>query len=180
MLRSSTDLKGFEIPRCEDKVIASLFVDDTAAFLSESDNLSDLLYLLHKWCQASSAKFNAEKTEIIPVGSVEYRAQVLQSHCLNPNDTDFPDSTRVLANGESVHYLWAHIGNHTNNSEPWLPLIEKIESILGRCLEFYPTIEAKCYQAQLTIGAITQYMTQANGMPTYITKWLQKIQSEFL
>jgi hypothetical protein len=86
----------------------------------------------------------------------------------------------VVRDGESARYLGARIGNHTNELEPWLPIVERIELILDHCAEGHPTLEAKRHQIQLTIGAITQYLTQANGMPESTTKQLVKIQKQFL
>ncbi|KIK58101.1 hypothetical protein GYMLUDRAFT_144029, partial [Collybiopsis luxurians FD-317 M1] len=73
LIRSTPSLKGFEIPGMSTPIKASLFADDTVTYLSKYDKFSDLLSLLDLWCSASSAKFNVEKTEIIPVGSEEYR-----------------------------------------------------------------------------------------------------------
>ncbi|KIK62322.1 hypothetical protein GYMLUDRAFT_125044, partial [Collybiopsis luxurians FD-317 M1] len=173
-------LRGFEIPGMSTPIKASLFADDTATYLSKSDKFSDLLHLLQLWCNASSAKFNVEKTEIIPVGSVAYRNELIHTSKLNPEDGGFPAGTRILNDGESVRYLGAHIGNHTKETTPCLPLIECIESILDHCAESHPTLEAKRHQIQLTIGAITQYLTQANGMPGHVAKHLLSIQKEFL
>ena len=78
MLRQST-LKGYQIPRNEEKLIANLFADDTMTFLSEEDSFVDLQTVLDHWCQASTAKFNVSKTEIIPIGSNEFRKTVIES-----------------------------------------------------------------------------------------------------
>ena len=143
LMRSSPTIQGFKIPHLEERVISALFADDAAAYLSKHDKLSDLLIILDTWCLASSAKFNVGKTEIIPVGSKEYWAEVAETRKLNLEDEGFPVGSHVLTDGESARYLGAHIGNNTNDSTPWLPLVERIESILNWCLESYPTFEAK-------------------------------------
>ena len=63
MLRLS-NLKGFEIPGARDKLITTLFADDTTVFLSKFDKFRDLKAILNKWCIASGACFNVSKTEI--------------------------------------------------------------------------------------------------------------------
>jgi hypothetical protein len=68
-LRNSDKLKGYNIPGITDKIIVNLYADDTTIFLSELDKYSDLETILSKWCCASGAKFNLEKTEIIPIGT---------------------------------------------------------------------------------------------------------------
>ena len=55
MLRLS-NLKGFEIPGVENKLITTLFADDTTVFLSQFDKFTDLESILNKWCIASGAQ----------------------------------------------------------------------------------------------------------------------------
>ena len=68
MLRKS-NLKGFEIPGVQERLIAKLFADDTSVYLSEFDKFSDLETILNKWCIASGACFNVNKSEGIPMGT---------------------------------------------------------------------------------------------------------------
>ena len=72
LLRESPDLAGFDIPGIRDKLIVSLYADDTTIYLSESDSYAALQNILSRWCTASGAKFNLEKTEIIPIGTEEH------------------------------------------------------------------------------------------------------------
>ncbi|KAE9395179.1 hypothetical protein BT96DRAFT_1044975, partial [Gymnopus androsaceus JB14] len=59
------------------QLIMNLFADDTSAFLDATDNLEDLQKILDKWCLASGAKFNLGKTNIIPIGTEEFRKVVI-------------------------------------------------------------------------------------------------------
>jgi len=68
MLRKS-NLKGFEIPGVQERLIAKLFADDTSVYLSEFDKFSDLEAILNKWCIASGARFNVNKLEGIHMGT---------------------------------------------------------------------------------------------------------------
>lgn len=72
MLRKS-DLTGYQIPGARDRLITTLFADDTTVYLSEGDSVASLEEMLDKWCKASGAKFNLDKTEIIPIGTEKYR-----------------------------------------------------------------------------------------------------------
>ena len=69
MIRTSNNLKGLKIttPSETHKAILSLFVDDAMVFLAEDDPPKTLFEILEKWCQASSTKFNNNKTIIIPI-----------------------------------------------------------------------------------------------------------------
>ncbi|KAE9391839.1 hypothetical protein BT96DRAFT_831491 [Gymnopus androsaceus JB14] len=99
---------------------------------------------------------------------------------LSCNDNPIPADIRLVPEGQSSRILGAHIGNNTNEMEPWLPIVERIETILERCSEMHPTMEAKRHMINLTMGSITQYLTAANGMPEHIVKRLTKLQSTFL
>ena len=68
-LREDPDLVGLQIPGIEEKIIVSMFADDTNLYLKNQDCMDHVQTLLNKWCHASGAKFNIEKTEIIPLGS---------------------------------------------------------------------------------------------------------------
>jgi exonuclease III len=73
MLRSDANLKGHQIKGRRDKLIVNLFADDTLIYLGPGDKMGDLQTTLDKWCAASGAKFNEEKTEVIPLGSPAQR-----------------------------------------------------------------------------------------------------------
>lgn len=79
MLRLSS-LKGFEIPGVENKLITTLFADDTTVFLSQFDKFTNLESILNKWYIASRACFNVSKAEIIPIGNPLYRKEVITAH----------------------------------------------------------------------------------------------------
>ncbi|KAJ7167391.1 hypothetical protein C8R43DRAFT_1161064, partial [Mycena crocata] len=179
MLRNS-DLKGYKIPKVLDKVITKLFADDTTVYLAEGDKFSDLQVILDKWCAASSAKFNVGKTEVIPIGSLEHRAQVIETRQLCPEDIVLPDTIHIAKDGEAVRILGAQVGNNTENHTMWTPTIEKIDSALERWGRSHPTLEARRHIAQITFGSMTQYKTQVNGMPKSVEKILVKKQREFM
>jgi len=71
MIRKS-NIKGFEIDGAKDRLVTTLFADDTTVYLSIKDSYNDLRNILTKWCRASGAKFNDEKTVIIPVGTPDF------------------------------------------------------------------------------------------------------------
>jgi hypothetical protein len=80
------NLTGITIPGVEEKIIVSMFADDTNLYLGKNDRIEHVQKILKEWCQASGAKFNHEKTEIIPFGSETHRTQVILTRKLNPQD----------------------------------------------------------------------------------------------
>jgi len=77
LLRNSPNLQGYSIPSVTQKIIVSLYADNTTIYLSKMDSYSELLEILMKWCTARSAKFNIERTEIIPTGTKPHRQRVV-------------------------------------------------------------------------------------------------------
>ncbi|KAJ7616837.1 hypothetical protein DFH06DRAFT_899171, partial [Mycena polygramma] len=179
MLRMS-DLKGYSVPRILEKVVVKMFADDTTVYLDEGDSFDELQRLLEKWCLASSAKFNVSKTEIIPVGSPEYRDSVIQARQLNENDSPIPANIHIAKDGESVRILGGHVGNKISDFAMWTPVVEKIDAALARWDQLHPTLEGRCQIVQITIGAMTQYLTQVNEMPKHIFKHLVRAEREFM
>ncbi|KAI9056416.1 hypothetical protein FKP32DRAFT_1549724, partial [Trametes sanguinea] len=72
MIRKS-NIKGMNIPNLREALKATLFADDTTAFLCEDDDFQDLQKILDTWCGAAKARFNIKKTEVIPIGTEEFR-----------------------------------------------------------------------------------------------------------
>jgi exonuclease III len=85
-LRSDPNLKGFSIPGTNEKLITNLFADDTTLFLNKDDRMDDVQRILNEWCSASGAKFNIEKSEVIPLGSEQHRHRVVETRKINPRD----------------------------------------------------------------------------------------------
>jgi hypothetical protein len=68
MLRKSR-IHGLHFPEVQERILSCLFADDTTVFLSDRDTMRELTEILTKWCKASGAKFNIEKTIVIPLGA---------------------------------------------------------------------------------------------------------------
>jgi len=59
-IRKDKNLKGYKIPRIEEKVIINLYTNDTNLFLDKDDNMDYVHTILEEWYRASGAKFNTE------------------------------------------------------------------------------------------------------------------------
>ena len=91
MIRNAEHIKGYKILDAKEKLAINLFVDDTVLYLSSEDSYKEVQVILDKWCEASGAKFNKEKTEIIPIGTKAYWEQLIQTHRLNQTDQPIKD-----------------------------------------------------------------------------------------
>ena len=118
MLRQS-EIKGYSIPGAKEKLIANLFADDTTTFLSEGDSFNVLQTILQRWCTTSTAKFNTQKTEIIPIGKPEYRSKVLETRQISEGQEKIPEQIHISKDGEAVRILDAWMGNGVSTEDVW-------------------------------------------------------------
>ena len=181
LLRNDPDLRGLQVPGLSERIIAKLLADDIALYLSLLDRFDHVLLILRSWCQVSGAKFNIEKTEIIPIGSPAHRASIHNLRKINPLDqSDFDPRIRIAPDGTAVRYLGAWIGNDVNEATPWEAVIDKIVKSLTLWKKAYPSMTGRKLIVQSVIGGYTQFLSKAQGMPVDIEDALTKIIRDFL
>lgn len=179
LLRKSS-LMGVKTPDGLQRLITSLFADDTTVYLSASDNFEDLLTILTKWCRVSGAKFNTQKTVILPMGSTTFRNDLILTRKSNNNFPPLPDDIKIAKDGEPVRVLGAFVGNNIQQCSIWTPTVEKIQSVLEYWTRSHPTQDGKRLIVGMEVGGRTQYLTKVQGMPKDIEKQLQKIIRKFM
>jgi len=180
LLRKSPDLQGYSIPGVEQKIIVSLYADDTTIYLLKTDSYAELLKILTKWCIASGTKFNIEKTEVIPTGTKPHRQHVVASRRINAMDPPLPQEIKISEDGTAVRNLGAWIGNEVKEVTPWEPVLDKVRSTLRHWNKGHPTLDAKRHIVQMFAGGMTQFLTKAQGMPRQIEDALVKIIHSFI
>ena len=180
-IRSDDDIKGIKIPGVEEKVIISLYADDTNLFLNKEDSMDHVYEILEGWCKASGAKFNIEKTEIVPIGTPDHRQRMTETRKLNETDqAPLDPKIRIAEDKEAIRILGAWIGNDTNAATPWEPTMDKINKSLERYSKTHPTLYGRRAIAQMIIGGCTQFLTQAQGMPKHIENTLISMTRKFM
>ncbi|KAF9472508.1 hypothetical protein BDN70DRAFT_818558, partial [Pholiota conissans] len=178
MLRQSP-LLGFKTPSMPERIVVTMFADDTTVYLTMGDDIQILTVILDNWCAASGAKFNIEKTEFVPIGPEPYRLQLIQTRKLCINAAELPAYINIAGEGEAKHFLGAWIGNGTNQEGIWSTTVEKIQSRLLQWEKTMPTIEGRRIIIQWIIGGMTQYLTNVQGMPKAICKTINSICNKF-
>jgi ribonuclease HI len=181
MIRHDASLNGITIPGLDRNILVTMFADDTTLYLNKHDRFDTAQAILDRWCKVSGAKFNIEKTEIIPIGTIEHRATVTAARKINPHDQN-PLSERIhIANdGDAIRSLGAWIGNHVDDIAPWELILDKIHKGLNRWRPTRPTLHGRQTIIQTVVGGHTQFLTKAQGMPTEIENALTKIIRDFL
>lgn len=127
------------------------------------------------------SQFNIEKTEIVPIGSEDFRTRVSNTRKINPQDINPLDAhIHIAVDGEAIRSLGAWIGNNTNDMAPWEPILDQIKKDLHRWNRNKPTLHGRKTIIQAIIGGRTQFLTKAQGMPSAIETALTKIMRSFM
>lgn len=182
LFRKDPEVHGLNIPGLLEKIIIRLFADDTNLYLSKRDRVDHIQKILERWCKASGAKFNIDKTEIIPFGTETYEQRTLTTRKINQEDQEtVPENIRITEDGgEAVRILGAWIGNKTEDHTPWENIINKVEEKLTRWEKIHPMLNGRRLITQAIIGGHTQFLTKAQGMPTKIEETISKMITKFI
>lgn len=115
-------------------LLFDMAIEPLACMLRAAPNLHgyQIQDILKLWCETSGAKFNLNKTEILPIGSKEHRAATIRNRRLNDDDDPWEDKIRIAEDGNPIRSLGAWIGNDLTTATPWEPIIDKITKCLAR------------------------------------------------
>jgi hypothetical protein len=130
--------------------------------------------LLDDWCIVSTAKFNVKKTEVLPIGSPEFRRSVITTRRTKEESGPIPEGIKIVKEGEAVRILGAWFGNKVDAEGPWTRLLEHIDMCLEQWEKSHPTMEGWRLIVQMIVGGMTQYLTQVQGMPSNIESKLRR------
>ena len=159
-LRNDPEVHGLTIPGLDKKLVINLFADDTTLYLSDKDRFDTIEPKLRAWCEASGAKFNIKKTEIIPLGTLTHRNAVITMRKINQQDqTQLDQRIHIAKEGEAVRSLGAWIGNHATDLTPWEIMLDKMRKKLEIWGRYNPTLYGKHLIIQVIIGGHTQFVT---------------------
>ncbi|KAF5330225.1 hypothetical protein D9611_010656 [Ephemerocybe angulata] len=174
-------LKGLQYEGVEERMILSnLFADDTTVFLSEDDDFGVLLKILDRWCQASGAKFNINKTTVIPLGNEIHRHRLRKKRRLQKGSTRLPLDIHIAQDGEPVRILGAYFGHGISEDEVWQPIMGKIKTTLGHWAKNRPTIRGLAMSHNTLVGGFTQYLTRVQGMPKDTVDKLKGVTDDYI
>ncbi|KAL1938742.1 hypothetical protein VTO73DRAFT_11345 [Trametes versicolor] len=178
-LRRSS-LRGLSVPGETERLIAKLFADDTTVYLSSNDEYAEVQSVTGRWCRAARARFNVEKTEILPIGSPEYRQEVIATRRLSPDGSPIPATVHIVKDGEAIRSLGAWIGNGIDLASPWVPVIATIETNLAKWAKGKPTLNGRKLAIGVELAGRTQFRAMVQTMPESVEKQLTKIMLSFL
>lgn len=173
-IRRSREITGIQTPSRREYLKVKLFADNTTVYLSEDDDIKELENILAKWCKVSGAKFNIEKSEIIPLGNKMQRDETIRSRKLNPTCGEIPPHIHIAKDGKPVRILGAWLGNEINQATMWVPILENCQKCLKRWGAAKHLLEGRRLILQMQVTGVTQYLTKVQGMPKEIKMELNK------
>jgi hypothetical protein len=173
-------LKGFMVPGKEERLIATLFADDTTVYLSKEDNISELEKILEGWCTASRAKFNVNKTIVMPLGKREFRRNVLRTRQTRMWGGQIPANMEILKEGQATRILGAWYRNGVDINAPWSIVVTKLSRATERWKNVLVNLLYKRHIVQCTAGGYSQYLAQVQGCPTHIENKIERQIREYL
>ena len=159
-LRNSP-LWGMELSGIQERLIALLFADDTTVYLSKDNDFACLESILVRWCSASRAKFNGEKTEVVPVGRWAYRDEVVRTRVIGPLNTPLPAGIHIVDQGAAMRILSMWVGNSIDSRTSWAPVLAVIKRNLEQWNRCNPTLYAQKHIISMEVGGRTQFLAHA-------------------
>lgn len=150
-------LKGIDMDKDIERLIVTLFADDTTVYLRKEDSFHDLVPILRDWCKASGAKFNIPKTVIVLVGTDEHRNTLMTTRKSSPNNRLIPIDIKIAGEGEATQLLGAFHRNGIMHTSMWSPTVEAIVKDFKRWRKSNLTLEGKHLIISMVVDGRLQF-----------------------
>ena len=174
----SSSLSGIEVNTKVNRLIVSLFADDTLVYLRETDSLNDLQKIISTFCKASTARFNMEKTEYLPVGNKEYRKKVVDTRCFGDNEIE--QGVKIIKDGEAMRTLGSWVGNETNADLQWEGVLRKQEETMAAWSKTNMSLKGREIILKALIQSKAMFLATVNGMPKNVEEKMKSMFKDFL
>ena len=171
-------LKGIEINGNVKRLIISLFADDTLIYMAANDDLNELKEVIKRFCLASTARFNMEKTEYLPIGNKTFRQNVINTRRIGNNDIE--QGVKIIKEGEAMRTLGAWVGNETNTEMQWNEILRKQEDVIKAWSKTNMSLKGKELILKALIQSKAMFMATVNGMPNVVEEKMKKLFKDFL
>lgn len=174
-------LIGFRIQGLLDRIIISMFADDTIIYLNMKDDLVILFRLLDNFCYISNARFNKHKYEALPIGTRSFIEELIRTRKLNdkPNN-QLPLEVKIIKIGEPMRTLGAWIGHEIDQYPLWNKIIEKQIDIMKTWSRKNLSFKGKELILKALITSRAFFLATVNGIPNDIIEIMHKEMANFL
>jgi len=158
----SSPLEGFRINDNLTRVLVKVYADDTTIFLGPQDNPADLQKCLDLFCEASTARFNDTKTEVIPMGLKNLRDELIQNR--EYNGWKIEEAVHIARKGEAIRILGSWQGNGIDIQDKWNDILERQMKTMKRWNCLYPSVNGRVMIAKTLVVSLAQYLMTVNGI----------------
>ena len=174
-------LKDFKIQGLEEKILVSLFADDMLVYMNENDNKKTLERIIENFYEVSTAKFNNQKSEILPMGTKEYRNNMIETRTVNKTTNDKIDQAiRIVKDNDSLRTLGAYIGNNSKTSIQWEEILKRQSKILKSWSKMSLSAKGKELIIKALIQSRALYLVTTNEMPKSIAQRMTSQMKSFM
>jgi hypothetical protein len=171
-------LKGLKINEKINRLIVNLFADDTLVYLSEKDDIKKLEEIIDTFCKASTAKFNMEKTEYLPIGSKEFRKKLITERTMGENKIE--EKIKIIKEGESMRTLGAWVGNYRDDGIQWERIIKSQEKVIERWAKMNMSLKGKEIVLKALVQSKAIFLATVNGISQDVEKRMTKMYKDFV
>jgi exonuclease III len=176
-LRRSS-LSGIEVKGLREKLLVSIFADDTLIYTKVGDDMEELSTIIETFCCASTAKFNIHKTEYLPLGSKRFREQLLATRAMG--DYRLPEGGTIVPDGTPMRTLGAWVGNHSDTIAQWNSVLSAQKRIMDRWSDTHPSYKGKELILKSLVMSKAFFLASVNGMPKDIEERMERNMRNFL
>jgi exonuclease III len=152
-------LRGIQIEGVK-KILEKLYADDTLVNLAARDSVPLLTSRLDLWCLASTAKFNINKTELLPLGPLAHRERVARTRTLGRDP--LPESEVLATDGSSIRVLGGQVGYRMSDENVWSPFLKKTRGIFTMWAGKRLTLEGKKTLLRTLVLPSAHYLVMTN------------------
>lgn len=171
-------LKGIKTSTIEEPLKATLFADDTLIYLSKGDQLKEMKRVVDLFCKASTAKFNLEKTEYLPVGPKQYREKLYRTRKFGREAIE--EGITIIKDGEPMRTLGAWVGNMSDTRLQWDRILEQQQKIMDTWSKMNLPFGGKELVLKALIQSRALFLATVNGMPKDIMHTMKKQMRSFM
>jgi len=143
-----------------------MYADDMNLFLSdEHDNVAAIKECLVNMSTTIRCKFNLDKTDVLPVGSLEHRVSMYRAGVDLPGACTLPPDSPLRILG-----VW--IGSPDNATPWWAAILAHIQALIRQWMAIGTSTWNRTLIVKVLLLSRCYYLLDSNGIPL---KYLQKI-----
>lgn len=150
-LESKQEIQTIETQGMEATKV-KMYADDTVVAARDETSLKNLFHQLQVYEKGTGAKFNVEKTEILPLGKT-------------PEEPIPGLDLKITTEGNMIRHIGCPVGNNPNTAEVWRTIENKMVRIRDELRIQNQTIKGKALIMQSLVGSQIWFLANHIKLP---------------